>query len=679
MSLLSVLRSFSAGLSRFVPLALAFAMAACGGGSNSAAPAPAPTVGTCATDRAVIEVTAAPKAGQNVELLLRSCTAAPLAGFAWRQTAGGTVLNVLSAKSAGMSLELPQAAGAFGFEARYTDEMGVQRTANTTFTSAANPAGLLMRGDPSVWGYSTMSVRAWVPSLAASELTGARIAWAQLSGPALTLNDPANFVQIIQAPVVAMDTVARLAATVTLANGTQRTGEYSLLLQPPPAYATTTDALWGASAPVSPVYPYRAASPHAQALNRCVYNPSLAFFQACTVRELPLLGTQAQGQAPSIEQVMDRVLVSHDWMGEVFERYLREQDPFGDLRRQLASTTAVVIGARVRPAFYWVATGAIYLDAANLWLTPEQRDTLSEAPDPRSAFGADLAHASLWRYVKNNQSASVNPAISQRLSRPAEALLGSFTRLMYHELTHAADYTPPSRHLVLNPDGLVSQNARAWGSERLQTIPLQSQALTGIARVRFFGDASTAQQRAYTPQQIGELFAADVGTDFYSYAKSASAAYSLEDTAMLLEEALMQLRHGVLRDVAVTSPILTGQTSADVVVGWGQRGRVGDVRIRPRAQLGFNELMPWLGANFAGSLAAPIAMRAGASWLANLDPSVATPLEQGQSRPFSAPLPQDLMPASDAFAGLNAADAERIAHLRHLDEQTKLVLRMQRR
>ena len=47
---------------------------------------------------------------------------------------------------------------------------------------------------------------------------------------------------------------------------------------------------------------------------------------------------------PSVEQVMNRVLVSNDWMGEVFERFLREQDVHGDFRRLLIAAGGKVVG-----------------------------------------------------------------------------------------------------------------------------------------------------------------------------------------------------------------------------------------------------------------------------------------------------------------------------------------------
>ena len=117
---------------------------------------------------------------------------------------------------------------------------------------------------------------------------------------------------------------------------------------------------------------------------------------------------------------MDRVLVSHDWLGRNFETFLRTQDTQGDFRRMLMSTTAIVLGTHVRPSFYFAGTGAIYLDADNLWLTPSERDTVSEVPDFRSDFDRDLQYSGVWRYVQNNQSIFVFFDPRSRVNRDAD-------------------------------------------------------------------------------------------------------------------------------------------------------------------------------------------------------------------------------------------------------------------
>lgn len=95
----------------------------------------------------------------------------------------------------------------------------------------------------------------------------------------------------------------------------------------------------------------------------------------------------------------------------------------------------------------------------------------------------------------------------------------------------------------------------------------------------------------------------------------------------------MQLRYGVLRDYAVTAKLLDGASSADLIVVWGQRGRIGEAAIKPRVRLVLAELMPWVDAGLVDTLAPPLLLRAGQSWGANLDQAA---LAAGRQRPLSA-------------------------------------------
>jgi hypothetical protein len=74
----------------------------------------------------------------------------------------------------------------------------------------------------------------------------------------------------------------------------------------------------------------------------------------------------------------------------------------------------------------------------------------------------------------------------------------------------------------------------------------------------------------------------------------------------------------VRRDVAFTTKILEGQTGADAIVAWGSRGRIGEATIRPRVQQVLGDIAPWLDAGAVDALPAPIPMRPGESWAANL-------------------------------------------------------------
>jgi len=644
-------------LTALTALSLGLLLSACGGGGGGSGgdgggstptPPPNPTPaeppalsGQCqAGSVARLALESAPRAGRNTELGLLACGSHELSGLRWTQSDGPTPAQApLSARSQAISLEAAEA-GSYRFDLAYRDETGRSFNAPVALTveAAGDSAGqrLLLRGEPTVFSGGSFSLRAWAPGFSSEELAQASLSWSQLDGPALDLSKASGWRLLATAPQLSSDALIRLRVNASLPDGRSASGQFNLLVQA--LQKRPSQPLFDAANPPSRVYPYLAQGPHAAALDECIYSPRLSSSNPnnlCSLGRLPLLGSSTGGAMPTVEQVMQRVLVSNDWMGEVFERFLREQDPHGDYRRMLASVTAVVIGGRVRPAFYWNATGAIYLDAAYLWLTPAQRDSLSETPDPRSDNGRALNYATPWRYVKDNRHAITSHPLEQRATRDIAALAHDLGRLMYHELSHAADFLPPRVHATLSPASLVYQAGPALTASQdlAQRYPFYSQEMRGLARVLSFGEAATAQQIAYSPADISRFFSQDRVNDDYSYSIPSGASFSREDAAMLVEEAMMQLRYGVLRDFGISNPLLPGASSADLRLDWGQRGRIGEAAIRPRLKLVLADLLPWLPADFADGLAPPLALRAGQPWGANLDQAA---LLAGRVRPLSA-------------------------------------------
>lgn len=630
----------------FCLLALPALMTACGGGGGSVpdvpSPSPIPLEPPALSSRcepgsvARLAQEAKPQQGRNTELSLLACAAASLGSLKWTQTAG-PALNSLSSRAQAISVE-PAAAGPYRFDLSYVDGQGRSFVAPVQFSAepASEPLQLVLRGEPSALSGTRLSLRVWLPQLTPSELAQATVSWSQTAGPTVDFGNSSSSSSlrlVLTAPVVSSDSIVTLSASLSLPDGRRASGQFNLLVQA--QGSLPSDPLFSSSEPVSRVYPYQAQGPYAAALKDCIYSPTLSRSNLCRLNRLPLLGQQTAGAAPSVEQVMQRVLVSHDWMAEVFERFLREQDANGDFRRMLSAVTAVVIGGQVRPAFYWNATGAIYLDASYLWLTPAQRDTLSEAPDPRSANGQSLQYATPWRYVKDNRHAVTSYAVLQRQSRGLDELPYELGRLLYHELTHANDFLPPAVQASLDGSKRVYEAGPALtpSQDLFNRLPFYSSTMQGLARVLSFGEAPTLLQTSYTPGDITYFFSNDRVNDDYSYSVPAGSAFSREDAAMLVEEAMMQLRYGVLRDFAITNQLATGASSADLIVNWGQRGRIGEPAIRPRLQLVLNQIMPWLPPNISASLGPPLALRAGQSWGANLDQAA---LASGRSRALSS-------------------------------------------
>ena len=607
---------------------LVLGLAACGSGGDSnntpatppvVPPAVAPALSCTGSGAFSMVADASVVVGKAVGAVLAGCTGA-VSNVQWTQMAGASV-TLLSAKSQAISFE-PPSVGTYTFSATFIDAAGAPQTANVSVNAVAPavPVVVLARVDHAAREGGNVSLRAW-PPLAGGETN----TWTQISGPQVTLDasDPNRV--LFTAPTVTRDTALTFRVTRRTASGTTDFDDVFVLVenytQAPPDPSGSLPFVFS-DLHVSRTYAYRAAGPFSAALVRCTYEANLQYAggstNLCPLSALPFLHQTTNGAVPTVDQIMDRVVVSHDWMGDVFEQLLRTQAS-QDILRLFNGVTAIVIGAQVRPSFYYALTGAIYLDADNFWLTAAQRDVINEAPDFRSDFDRDLMYSSVWRYTQNNQNIFLPFPATSRLSRDLTYLLAEAGWLLYHELAHASDFMPVAARGSLNSSLSAWTNieprfqARQLPSDLMSAaFPLQSAQLAGLAQVKFFGATADATQRSYTPNDVASFFAADRATDEYNYSTTR------EDIAMTFEEFMMVRNHMWRRDVAITDKIGPMTTSTNLIVRFGQRGRIGEAMIKPRARYAVGELAPWVNLVEVDSLPAPIAMRAGDSWTNNL-------------------------------------------------------------
>lgn len=619
----------SASIRLTLVASLALVLTACGSGGDSNTPPPAaspvvppavaPTPTCTGTGAFSVVADGSVVVGKAAGAVLAGCTGA-VSNVQWAQTAGPAV-TLISAKSQAISFE-PPSAGTYAFSVTFVDAAGAAQTGNVSVNAVAPsaPVAVLVRVDHAARKNGNVSLRAW-PALVGGETN----TWTQTAGPQVTLDasDP-NRVLFV-APEVTRDTALTFRVTRRTASGATDSDDVFVLIenyaQAPPDPSGTLPFVFS-DLHVSRTYPYRGAGPYAGALVRCTYEANLQYTggstNLCPLSTLPFLHQTTTGAVPTVDQIMDRVVVSHDWMGETFEQLLRTQAS-QDILRLFNGVTAIVIGAQVRPSFYYALTGAIYLDADNFWLTAAQRDVINEAPDFRSDFDRDLMYSGVWRYTQNNQNIFLAFPATSRLSRDLTYLLAEAGWLLYHELAHASDFMPVAARASLNNSLSAWRNisprfqARQLPSDLMSgSFPLQSAQLAGLAQVKFFGAAADATQRAYTPNDVASFFSADRATDEYSYATTR------EDIAMTFEEFMMVRNHNWRRDVAITDKIGPATTSSTLIVRFGQRGRIGEATIKPRARYAVGELAPWVALTEVDNLPAPIPMRAGDSWASNL-------------------------------------------------------------
>lgn len=364
----------------------------------------------------------------------------------------------------------------------------------------------------------------------------------------------------------------------------------------------------------SEIRPYRPASSHASVLAECV---AVEFIESiCTLSKLPYIGQTSN--RITIDQIMDRVLVTHDWMGVRLEEMLNIMP--ADIVQMFAPVTVIVIGSEVRPSSFTPALGMMMLDPYDLWLNVDEKQTVSAVEDYRSDFGADLQFMALWRPMIGERYASYYWPLDDDSIRGHDDIEIPLAHLLYHELAHANDFVQPDSLASLGGNITPYDAIEQLAHLRVSSLLLNDRSLTTpdaffdkLAGIRFRDEEAGAEHLAAQPDFVGAKMDAAGKINFYSYVSE------MEDVATLLETAMMKYHYGVDTHVAYTSKPADLDNAAcdDLKVGWGVRNRLSSSLVLPRAKFVVDKMVPSSVAVdnfFAGDLGPETPLRLGDGW-----------------------------------------------------------------
>lgn len=380
------------------------------------------------------------------------------------------------------------------------------------------------------------------------------------------------------------------------------------------------------------LYTYRDSSPFAEVLKSCALASN--YETSCTLDTLPFI-IQATPEF-SREDIMDRLLVTHEWMGKRFEALL--MDAPESMIPLFGSVTAISIGSTVRPSFYWSLNGAIRLDPAGMWLSNAEKSNVSIQKDFRSDFGAELQFWSLGALRKGASRAfDFYNLTDTRERKLADIIIPNYS-LWYHELAHAVDFLPhdsvPFLVSNLKASDALFKNQNFFLSPQLNIqFPLRSEVLRSLGDVSFGGSNATNEQKNFTPTYVGSEMANDGAVQYYSYNSFR------EDFATLFEKAMMKREFDIDYYIGyVEKPINPESYScSELTVGWGVKNRLADPLVHSRATWVVNSIYgpdSELDQFFADSAGRQLPMTAGVDWCANRDGTTKNASEvQSRSRP----------------------------------------------
>lgn len=589
-----------------ITIALAAMLTACGGGSDSSgSTTPAPTPVTKAKIAGIEDTI---KLGQTIDLVLLSPDY-PVTNVTWQQTAGENI--VFHAENSKVIAFTADKVGDYSFSVNFLDNNDANQTLSYSFSVTSDVSLLAARLSHAVVEGNKVSLLTYL----AESVDEASIKWVQESGPTVTFTEDSTdgkTAVFFDAPQVLNDTLVTFKVSAQ-AGDIVHSDLVAVLIENSQIIVITNNQKSPFTTRVATVLPFNLNSKYKDTIVGCVYSNDVTYTKSCKFSDLPLIAHDSS--TPTVDDIMDHVVVSHPWMGKRFKSFLETYDVNDDFKNLLRATTAIVISYDIRPSFYQPYTGAIYLDPSDLWVTPEERDSINQAPDYRSAFGSDLQFEMPWRYVKDNDWASYGFPIKERITRSPENALYEFTSLLYHELAHANDYYPSTSwdsislsDTVGNVTSAVANNNNSQSDQLQNVLPLISDQMWSLGQVRFHNGSVSDEQKALTTEDVAQLFKVEAAPQFYSYSSTR------EDYAILFDGFMMKARYGVDRDVAVSD-----QNYDNLV--WGQRGRISDNNIKSRVEFVANRVLPEFteAKSVLDLLDEPKSLKTGIKWIDSVE------------------------------------------------------------
>jgi hypothetical protein len=364
------------------------------------------------------------------------------------------------------------------------------------------------------------------------------------------------------------------------------------------------------------IAPYRADGAYGSVLKSCVIVNDL--HHSCQLTKLPLL--RYEQSHPSKKTIMQRVVVSDKWMGDRFAEVLDILDD--DIKELLGAVTAIVIDNDIRPSYYSIMTGALYLDPRYLWLTPKESDTITPQKDYRHDYGKKLSFLSAHRYVKNNNYAYTWYGIDSNVTRDLNSIRYMIARLLYHELAHANDYAPKEIDAKIDRNksiysALSDAKEKRISNKLYATMPLRSDTLKRLGRIFYRGETANADDKALDAEVVGALFEEDGANEMYNYSSLR------EDLAMMFEAVMMKRHYGIEMDTGfLDKPTVDKPVCSDYILRWGSRNRIAEPRIIPRARFVAKAILPDVTSwddFFATGIGEAQTLKAGKDWCRSIN------------------------------------------------------------
>ena len=331
-----------------------------------------------------------------------------------------------------------------------------------------------------------------------------------------------------------------------------------------------------------------ANGPYAELLNRCRDADGDAL---CTTEQLPLLGQNGNTNI-TVNDIMSRVVTTHDWMGPRFQQLLERLGP--EALKLFGPIAVITLGGDSEDySFANSWRGSLYIPTDILWLTEQEKAALYV---PESTSGGNttqvtpLPWLARFRWLKGDNWLYFATDRSEREYANIEV---HFAANLYYPLAYINGVIPP----MAVTQALPTETPRDLFENTLDNLPAQlyaDQSLTidpsplfALATTYHDKIEPTTEQLAQTPAEVGGLFGNEGKMRLWGYSTREN------DFASLLQAGMLDYTSDVYLDVTFNNrgPDFTVRGCDDETIGWGVRNRIASPLVTPRVRFAMESVL----------------------------------------------------------------------------------------
>jgi len=341
-------------------------------------------------------------------------------------------------------------------------------------------------------------------------------------------------------------------------------------------------------------YAYKPDSKYADVLTDCIVIRD----EPCTLVTLPFIGLDHPN--PTVANIMDRVIVTHDWMGSRFEQMLNVMPP--ETLKLYVPITAIIIGSEVDGTSYWSTPGRIKIDPELIWLSNTEKLTIRNelaiaARMTDTPLNSDaVKYDTRWLMAKNGDYAWESYSLSGSEERTVRDILLPTALDLFHSLGHANDDIRP----MIFPSLLASDTPKTAadkvddGNNIRDLLYDESLALSdndswlfGVSRTLYDEDVIPDAVIDFTAEDAGAIMATEGKQTLYGYVTSN------EDVATLFSHSMMRRFYDVETHVLIFNRPAdrANATCDDYIVGWGSTNRAAADLVQIRSKFVMEQVM----------------------------------------------------------------------------------------